>query len=89
MIRIVLSSNSLTLLDIKARLRPTPTASEASRSGSRNGDPVPTHMVAAITPEVGCVVAVEVLKTAGVVRGVAAFQKTGVVALVHGDEVEI
>ena len=85
----MLSSNSLTLLDIKARLRQTPTASEASRSGSRNGDPVPTHMVGATTPEVGCVVAEVVLKTAGVVRGVAAFPKTGVVVLVHVDEGEI
>lgn len=85
----MLSSNSLTLLDIKARLQQIPTASEASRSGSRNGDPVLMHMAGVITREVECVAAEEVLKTVGVVKGVAVSPKTGEAGLLPGVEVEI
>ena len=46
------------------------------------------HTVGAITPEVECAAAEEGLKTAGVVRDVVVFPKTGVVGLLHGVEVE-
>lgn len=74
------SSSSPTLLDIKKLLQLTLTASEASKFGLRNGDPVPPHMVGASTSAVGCVGVVEAPRIAEVVKDGVDIPKTGDVA---------
>ena len=82
-------SNSLTLLGIKTLFQLIPIALEVSRFGSRNDDPVQTHMAEVTTPVVECVGAVEALKTAEVVKDVVDFPKMVAAALLRVDEVEI
>ena len=79
--------SSLTLLDIKVRLRLTPIALGANRSGLKNADRVRMPMAEATVLVAGCVVAVGALKAVEVVRVVEDFLRMGVAALLPGVEV--